>query len=116
MKGDKHRQGVKDMLQSLHHFKSPSTSTASVHVSGLDSNNLETPVASTSSVLSGSATHSTAKIDVHVSKSDTLNGEIWWALKVVSAGYSFKSSEDLGFLWNRQFPDSAIVQASNCGD
>ena len=52
----------------------------------------------------------------HVNLKDVLAAEILWVLKVVSSAYSFKSSEDIGLIWKRQFPDSEIAQRASCGE
>ena len=51
----------------------------------------------------------------HVTGDDILTTEILWALKAVSAHFSFNSCAHISELFTRMFPDSEIAKKITCG-
>ena len=49
-------------------------------------------------------------IDRHVLKTDVLNAEIWWALKMVDSNNSFSSNRNVSFIFQKMFTDSQIAK------
>ena len=45
-----------------------------------------------------------------VTNYDLKVADVWWALNVVSSGYSYSSCNDTAFIMKHQFPDSRIAQ------
>ena len=60
--------------------------------------------------------NTSAGISAFVTRNDTLTAEVWWALKVNSSHYSYKSCEDINFLAQQMFPDSDIAKKFTCGE
>ena len=73
---------------------------------------------------SNSATHfaevstpkSQSTLSNFISKKDTLNAEILWALKCVESNYSFSSQADIVPLFQRMFPNCEIAQSMSLGE
>ena len=73
---------------------------------------------------SNSATHfaevstpkSQSTLSNFISKKDTLNAEILWALKCVDSNYSFSSQADIVPLFQRMFPNCEIAQSMSLGE
>ena len=51
-----------------------------------------------------------------LTRNDALTAEIWWALKVNSSHYSYKSCTDINVLVQQMFPDSDIGKKSTHGE
>ncbi|KAI8728123.1 hypothetical protein BgiBS90_038070 [Biomphalaria glabrata] len=68
-------------------------------------------VTGTSQILSTSQ----SSIVAHVTNEHTLTAEILWALKVVSANYSFNSCQQINGMFSKMFPDSSIAKKFSCG-
>ena len=54
--------------------------------------------------------------DESLIRNDSLTAEVLWALKVVSAHYSYHSCETVAPLFARMFPDSKIAAQFTCGE
>ena len=54
-------------------------------------------------------------IPYSVSKQQTTEAEIMWALEVLSCKYSYRSCETKGYLFCSMFPESKIAQQFSCG-
>lgn len=57
-----------------------------------------------------------AGLSQFVTTTETLQAEVLWALKVLSSHYSFKSCEDVGYIFRHMFPDSQIADKFSCGE
>ena len=51
-----------------------------------------------------------------VSSDETLRAELIWVLKMNSAHFSYKSSEDSALIFRTMFPDSQIASKFSCGE
>ena len=54
-------------------------------------------------------------LSTYVSNEDVTRAEILWAMKGVMAHFSFRSSADIGHLFQSMFPDSSIAKKFTCG-
>ena len=54
-------------------------------------------------------------MSAYVSNEEVMRAEILWAMKGVMAHFSFRSSSDIGNLFQSMFPDSGIAKKFTCG-
>ena len=115
-RGQKHTMAVKCMLQSLRLETSTTNPSSSTEPSpGPPSSSSTAPTDSLKLSQQENQRqdyyHLPHNCSVHCS-----NAETWWGLKVVNWGYFFKSSEDIGQLWKKHFPDSTIAMNISCAE
>ena len=108
---EKQRSGTTVDIRNL---LTNSPSTASQPATGSNNSRSTTSLASNGG--STSASSSSTGLSEFVTRNDTLAAEIWWALKVNSSHYSYKSCEDISFLVQQMFPDSNIAKKFTCGE
>ncbi|KAL3888330.1 hypothetical protein ACJMK2_000700 [Sinanodonta woodiana] len=48
---------------------------------------------------------SAVSLSSYITKSETLNAEVWWCLKTVASNYSFSSNEATSYTFQQMFPD-----------
>ena len=106
---------VKSHMKGVKHQSRMKSDSGSLKITAYISRSAAASTSS-SSATETSTTSVASSVSTHVTRLDILNAEIWWCLKVVAAGYSFRSSEDISFLWRNQFPDSEIAQQCQVGE
>ena len=73
----------------------------------------ESSISRTTASTSSNTGNTSAGMSACMTRNDTLSAEVWWALKVNSSHYSYKSCEDINFY---MFPDSEIAKKFTCGE
>ena len=112
-KGKKHRNLMEKQAKSttgdIRNLLLSSSSIASQSATGSNDSRSTTSTSSNR----GSAS---AGMSVFLTRNDSLTADMWWALKVNSSHFSYKSCEDINFLVQQMFPDSDIAKKFTCGE
>ena len=90
MRSEKHKLLVKQLSESSN--ISCYTVASTSHSISQPDNHCPTNSSSSQSSAASSVVGAVSNISSYVTRNDTLTAEIWWALKVVSSNYSFKSA------------------------
>ena len=122
MKGKKHKEKLAFLESSaLSSYVSKDASAASI--TSTDNTPVSNVIpASTSSAVPATTTKSKttaasqSAISDFVSKNDTLNAEILWALKCVESNYSFHSQKDIVQIFGKMFPTCDIAKSMSLGE
>ncbi|GBM74428.1 hypothetical protein AVEN_39220-1 [Araneus ventricosus] len=113
------KSAVKSHAKSRKHIDLQSTRRTSMNVVRSYSNDKNTPESickpqDSPSLFAASSTSNIGNIESHVVKNDVLAAEILWTLKTLKNHGSYKANEDIEKMFNRMFPDSAIVSKFSC--
>ncbi|KAL3858038.1 hypothetical protein ACJMK2_012654 [Sinanodonta woodiana] len=107
-KGKKHKEN-EDRLRSgniqvfMHSYKIHSTTPATTSA-----------VTIIPSDTTMSSSQSAVSLSSYITKSETLNAEVWWCLKTVASNYS--SNEETSFTFQQMFSDYVIAKSMSCGE
>ena len=73
-------------------------------------------ISRTTASASSNTGNTSAGVSAFVTRNDALSAEVWWALKVNSSHYSYKSCQDINVLARQMFSDSEIAKKFTCGE